>query len=397
MDEQQPTAGTKPRKARRSRRRDFGCVIAVGTATEPSFVIRWWDHGKRRQQSGFKTRKEAQEALAKARLELADGTAAAKQKAETTLETVATKWLALHSAQLRSHDDNEERWEKHVKPRLGHLPLAAITAERLLEFRSGLLALAGDDKLAPATINRVLALLRSILKFAAAHGYINASPTDRMSRGTYMLPLEKKKIPPPIERPADVGRFLDAMRGLYPRLFALFATAVYTGLRKGELAGLSWEDVDLERGFILVRRSYENTTKSAKWRSVPIPPPLKPILAEHRMRDPFKTALVFTNDAGEMITKDTRLQDMVADGCKAVGLKEIGLHALRHEYASMYLAMGGNISDLQKNLGHSSVSVTEIYVHSADEHRIAEAQRLKFEAPPDAKVVVLDGRNGGGK
>jgi len=391
MDQQDSATETSStgRQKRGGRRRDFGCIIPMGTATEPRFAVRWRENGRQRQENGLPTRKAAQERLAQIRTEIKDGTMAGKRKAETTLETVAGKWLVLHSAQLRSHDDNEERWTKHVEPRLGHLPMAAVTAERLLEFRGELLALSGKDKLAAATVNRILALLRTILNFAAVHSYIVASPVGRMARGQYMLPIERKKIPPPIERPEDVGRFLGAMREKYPRLFALFATAVYCGLRKGELCGLLWADVDLERGFVLVRHSYESTTKSAKWRSVPLPAPLKPILAEHRLRDPYKKGLVFTNDAGEMISKNARLQAMVAEGCKAVGLEPVGLHSLRHEYASMYLAMGGNISDLHKNLGHSSVSTTEIYVHSADAHRVAEAQRLKFEAPPEGTVTRL--------
>jgi integrase len=236
------------------------------------------------------------------------------------------------------------------------------------------------------TTNRVLALVRTMLRYAVATGHLSASPIERLSRGAYLLPVEKKRIEPPIANPADVGRLLEEIQGRYPRLHALYATAVYCGLRKGELCGLHWEDVHLEERYIVVRRSFDGLTKSARWRTVPIPDSLAPILAAHRLADPFKGHLAFPNDAGEMFTTHARLQDPLAAALKELGLSRLRLHDLRHEYASMYLAFGGNISDLQKNLGHSSVTVTEIYVHTGEARRIQEAQRMRFEAPKAATV-----------
>jgi integrase len=376
-------------KRRGRRRRDFGCIIAVGTATEPRFVVRWWEGSRRRQESGFLTRKAAQERLAKLRVDLAEGVST-RRKADVTFGEVAGRWLELHSSMLRSHQDNQERYTKHVAPRLGHLPVMAVTAEKLLEFRNDVIQRAGIQS---ATVNRVLALVRSILRYAAAHDYIQASPTDRMARGTYMLPIERKHREPPIPDPGDVGRLLEHLKGTEPHYFALFATAMLAGLRKGELAGLEWADVDLERGFMLVKRSYSTPTKSRRWRMVPIPGQLRAILAEHRLRDPIKGPLVFPTPAGEMVSRNARLHVILADACEDIGLKRIRLHDARHEYASMYLAAGGSVADLKENLGHSSIAVTELYSHVADHHRLQEAQRLRFDAPK-AGAVPASGKDG---
>jgi integrase len=299
--------------------------------------------------------------------------------------------MSLHSCHLRSHQHNVERFTKHVKPRLGHLPIAAVTAEKLLEFRSDVIQRAG---LQPATVNRVLALVRTILKFAAVHDYIIASPTDRMARGTYMLPIEKRHREPPIADPADVGRLFEHLQATRPQHFACLATAFLCGLRKGELAGLQWSDVDLAKGFLVVRRSYAAMTKSRKQRTVPIPEQLRAILAEHRLRNGSGGDLVFPSPAGGMMTTNTRLHEVIGDAAVEIGLSRIGAHSCRHQYASSYLAAGGNVSDLQVNLGHSNIATTMIYSHVADAHRLREAQRLRFDAAPKPGLAVVKGSEG---
>ena len=124
--------------ARRARRNGFGCVISTGTATHPAFAIRWWEGSRRKKKSGFKTRTAASEALARVRTGLGDGTLVEKRKAGIGFDEVARQWLALHSKpNLRSHDDNEERYRLHVAPVLSDAPLGAITATRILDLGAG--------------------------------------------------------------------------------------------------------------------------------------------------------------------------------------------------------------------------------------------------------------------
>ncbi len=135
-----------------------------------------------------------------------------------------------------------------------------------------------ETKMAPRTVNLILALLRSILRFAVANGHIAASPTDRLGHGKLMLPLERGKLAPPIEKAEDVGRLLAAVREIgdetnRPNLNPIFALLAYTGLRRGEALGLRWADVDLDRRMITVRHSYDGMTKSSKHRTVPVPVP----------------------------------------------------------------------------------------------------------------------------
>ena len=383
-----------PRKAsRRSSRRDFGCVFSMGTPTEPRFGVRWYEQlpgstkPTRRQKSGFKTKKDAQEELARTRVKIGDGTASAEQRAEISFDVVANEWLDLHSKPLRSHYQNKLRYENRIKPFFGTLPLSRITAVKVLEFKASLAA--DPAELARRTQNQDLQEVRAILRFAVVNGHIPVSPIERLGRGQYLLSLERGKLDPPIAAPADVGRLLQRIREMYPRLFGLFAAAVYCGLRKGELIGLRRVDVDLKRGFITVRHSYSGMTKSGRHREVPIPSPLRAILAQHMLEDPFKGEFMFPNDEGEMYTRELRLHDLLEAALKTIGLKKCRFHDLRHIYASHYVMCGGSIFDLQKNLGHSSVQVTsETYGHLSPSHRLKEAERLSFEAP-ESQVLPM--------
>jgi integrase len=391
------------------RRGGFGYVVSEGTTTHPAFAIRWREGTRHKRKRGFRTRTEAAEALARIRVGLGDGTLVEKRRAGVGFDHVAKEWLRLHSkAALRSHDLNEMNYRVHVEPFFGDCPLSAVTSTRVLELRAHLQAktrtrkqrdAAGDVrgveyKLAARTVNLVSALVRSILRFAVANGHIPVAPTERLGRGRLMLKVEKAKLAPPIERPGDVGRLLEAIRDLRPDRFAMFATFLYTGARKGEVCGLRWANVDLDRRVVMIRHSYaEGQTKSGAHREVPLPSPLVDVLRRHRLDEPYQGELVFPNDRGEAYTKNGKLEDVLHAALARVGLPQIRVHDLRHVYASHFVMAGGSIFDLQRNLGHHSVAFTAaVYGHLSQDHRVRESDRFAglFDAPAVAKVLPFE-------
>jgi integrase len=392
---------------RRARRNTFGTIIPTGTATHPAFCVRWWEGSKRRQRSGYKTRTEAAEGLARVQTMLGDGTLPTKRRASIGFDKAADEWLTLHSKpNLRSHDDNEERYEKHVKPFFGDSPLAAVTAARVLELRAKLQAKTrtvgkGENKetrhMAARTINLTMALVRSILRFAVSNGHIPASPTDRIGRGKLMLAVDNAKLAPPIGTAEDVGRVLEAIRQIgeethRPVLYGLFATLAYTGLRRGEAMGLRWSDVDLDRRLITVRRSYEGRTKSGKDRLVPIPVELVPILQQHRLADPWKGELVFPNEeGGACYSKNSKPGKVLELALERCGLPRIRVHDLRHVFASYFVMRGGDIFTLQRILGHSTPQITsDTYAHLSPAHLAGAADRVSFPIPAaPAKIIQI--------
>jgi integrase len=375
------------------RRRDFGVVITDGTPTHPSFSVRWWEGTRQRRKRGFRTKTEASAFLASRRAALDTGAATVERRAETLFNDVGAEWLRLHSAQLRSHTENDLRWKKRVKPYFEGLTLAKVTPAKILEFKAELLA---DSKLANATRNQYLQLVRAVVRYAVSAGYLATAPTDRIRR--FLIPLRRQRVTPPIEQAGDVGRFLEAVAAIAtedgcPSYPALFTTAVYTGLRRGEICGLRWSDVSFSERLMVVRRSYDGPTKSGKERVVPLPAPLVLSLKAWKLESSSRE-LVFPNDlTGEMYTKDaaSRLRKVAAAACKRVGLRKIRFHDTRHLFASHMAMAGADLLTTSRILGHHSPTITsEIYSHLSPSHLVKESDRLRFEAP-EGEVLPLVG------
>jgi integrase len=150
----------------------------------------------------------------------------------------------------------------------------------------------------------------------------------------------------------------------------IFWVAIFTGLRKGELWGLRWGDVDLEAGRLAVRRSYRAAPKNGKHRYVPLLPPARAALEALRPERPAPDALVFPDARGGM----RRPYDSAgfAEALEAAGLRHVRFHDLRHTCAS-HLRMGTwrpplSPSELQLWMGHSSVAMVERYAHLAPDY-----------------------------
>jgi integrase len=114
------------------------------------------------------------------------------------------------------------------------------------------------------------------------------------------------------------------------------------------------------------------------------------ILRLHKAAEPYKGALVFPNDAGEMYTKNGKLEDVLRAALAKVGLRRIRLHDLRHVYGAHFVMAGGSIYDLQRNLGHHSGAFTAaVYGHLSQDHRVKKSDRLSglFQAPAPADVI----------
>jgi len=376
---------------RRAGRRDFGTIKADGNPTNPRFSVRWYEGGRQRRKRGFERRAEAEAFLARIRTALSDGVLDAHRRGEVMLATVADEWLCTHSAvKLRSHEDNLERWKRLGEFFGAALAVSDVTPSRILELRSHL----RTEELAPATVNRYLALLRSVLNYAVTAGYLQASPIRRFARGSFLLAEPHPKRTPPLTSNAEAARLLEVIRDGWRDWFGFFAFLLLTGARRGEAAGLRWQDVELPRRLVTLRRSYEALPKSGRARTVPISSELARILTEHRARDPWAGELVFPDPhTGEMLSPDARLALILDAACKATGVPRMRVHDLRHAHASLWLMAGGSLADVQRNLGHSTPMLTsETYGHIAEDHRIREVdQRLALGiGRPGPKAVPAD-------
>ena len=144
---------------------------------------------------------------------------------------------------------------------------------------------------------------------------------------------------------------------------ALWATALYVGLRRGELLARRWEDVDLGAGVIHVERSWDAkegfvAPKSrAGRRTVPIATVLRDHLVEHKLRSGRHAGLVFGTSYTQPFTPSNVRKRTNAAWARA-GLARIGLHECRHTFASLMIAAGVNAKALSTYMGHSSLTIT---------------------------------------
>jgi len=277
-----------------------------------------------------------------------------------TLAEVARRWRAGARAgaiRTRSGDPYkpssirgyEEALLTRVLPELGARRLEAIACRDLQDFIERLLA----DGHSPSTIRNTLTPLRAIFRRAVARGDLAVNP----SRGLELPAVRggRDRVAPP----GEAAALLAALE----RDRAVWATAMYAGLRRGELRALELADVDLDAHVIRVQRSWDavegmiEPKSHAGWRSVPIPAVLHTDLVDHRLSLGYSEGLVFGRSAHESFEPKT-LSARAGRAWKRAGLQPITLHECRHTYASLMIAAGVNVKALSTYLGHASVTIT---------------------------------------
>ena len=179
-------------------------------------------------------------------------------------------------------------------------------------------------------------------------------------------PRVPRNIPRHIEAVAIPG-YLEQAKEVSLELHAAFMTALYAGLRRGELVWLEWEDVDFEAGLVYVRNKPGHPLKDYEERSIPLHEELAEVLREL----PRRSQWCFPSPTGVCWDVDnfSRLQRKA---------KVPGFHAWRHTFAS-YLAMNGaDVRTIQQLMGHSSLTTTERYMHVSPAHRERAINLLEF-------------------
>jgi len=239
--------------------------------------------------------------------------------------------------------------------------------------------------LAASTMVHVFHVLRIALNEAVRVGRLRANPCARVRapevRHTAISPWDADEI----------NRFLDTASSL--RYGPLYQTAIATGLRKGELLGLKWSDVDYERGTLRVERqrlrtgAFGPTKSDAGVRTIGLNALAVEALraqkkqqAEDRLRAGSRWAnpheLVFTTSRGTSPTA-WALWCAFADATTKAGVRPIRIHDLRHACATLLLTAGEELAVISKVLGHADYSTTlKVYAHLDPKRAKAAAGRI---------------------
>jgi integrase len=243
-------------------------------------------------------------------------------------------------AALRSYD---RVLRLHVLPRLGRERLRDVTLPQLQRFVD---QLAGDG-LAAATITTTITPLRAIYRRARQLGDVHANPTS----GVSVPAVDRRQTR--FATAGQVEAMLDRLEHAKDR--ALWATAIYAGLRRGELMALHREEVDLATGVIRVERGWDQcegevAPKSKQGRrKVPIPAALRDRLAEYLIDGP---------DTGRIFVGARDSYDRGRAAAEAAKVEPPTLHQCRHGYAALMIAAGVNIKALSTFMGHANIRIT---------------------------------------
>jgi len=269
-------------------------------------------------------------------------------------------WIEHQASRKRSSKDDESIIRRHLRPAFGGLLLGEVTVRRVDRF------VTSKSELSPKTVHNHLTLLKSMLNLAVELGWLVKVPKIQKPR---LVEQDYGWL----KTEADIRALLGAATEEAPGVLEIYATAVYTGMRAGELLGLTWGEIDLERRLITVLRSYDKPTKTAAIRRVPILDPLLPVLRRWALECP--TEVVFPGATGEPQGPGARVLQEVLKRCleraELIGeeghYERVTFHHLRHTFASHWVMAGGDMYRLQKILGHKSVQMTQRYAHLAPE------------------------------
>ncbi len=349
----------------------------------------------------FETRKEAQDWLAKVAHEKNIGAFVEPDK--ITLGYWLDRWLNDYK-KTRLRPTTWETYETmarvHIKPAIGHIPLQKLQAADLQRLYNQKL----KEEKSSATVHKIAQVINAALRQALKEQLVYRNVND----ATELPPLKYKEIQP---LTADqVQKFLEAAE--QDRLYAAYLLELGTGLRRGELLALRWQDLDLENGRIFVNQTVarvrdENGPRKTKLEynppktekskaSVPIPENIVWELVKHQIRQQEEkdffgkeyrdNGLVFCNENGGQLDPRafTRRYERLL---KKAGIPKTSFHNLRHTFATLLLEAGEEMKTVQELLRHARLNITaDIYT--------TVTEKLKKKASAKINKILFNGKAG---
>lgn len=316
--------------------------------------------GKRQIKKGFKTKAEAELAYTKLTEELRQGVAVNNK---ITFKEAAETFMRLHvevNCKPSTKEGYESYLKNHLTPFFGDMKLNEITPILIKEFIKQKLETGRIN----STVNKYTKLISEIYSFMIDNDVVNKNPLARIKA---LKETKNDKIR--ALSTEEVQALLSKTKQVYPDFYPLLFTALFTGMRQGELLGLTWSSINWVKGKIKIDKNYTHgrvgTPKTNKIRYVDMSNELAKVLKEWRLACPHSELdLVFPNNEGLHQDAHNMIKRRFKPALNRAGIEEIRFHDLRHTYASLLLANGAPMKYVQSQLGHASITMTmDLYTH----------------------------------
>lgn len=367
-----------------------GHIYRQERQTGPRWVVKWRDGvgqhkrvlgrawtGKGRPADGYYTKRLAQQALDDILADARRGQLVGPTTTGVPFREAAEHWLqhGEHERGLKPSTlvDYRSTVTAHLLPTFGDLPLEGVTQALIDRWRRSLLA---EKRLSPRTVNKALTVLHGIMERARRVWRLSANPAADVERARQQYS-------------GDFDFFsTDEVKQLVHSAAttqdgAMYLTASFAGLRRGELVALRWRDVDFPAESIRVRGSFSHghvvSPKSGKVRTVPMVPAVAEALTRLRDREYFTGSddLVFPSSSGGHIDASA-LRRRYVRALRGASLRPLRFHDLRHTFGSLAINRA-SIVQVQAWMGHADIDTTMRYLHHKSQAGEAKLLARAFE------------------
>lgn len=311
-----------------------------------------------------------------------------RTSAALTVAALCERWLEEYRnpkiKDLGRYRRHSQLGLRRILPQLGALPAAQLAGRDIEKARDRLMT----RYPAANTVRAALRPLSAALSWAVREGLVGHNPVRGISMPPRVQSLEYLAADD-AARLLQVAKARAADRGGRGALglqasshFLAVALALHTGLRRGELMGLRWTDVDLEAQRLTVSHSFSMLPKGGQLRHLRVPAALIPFLRDWRRLCPATPEGVVcpARAAGRWRMSCGRSDHGLKALLRAADCPPLrrGWHSLRHTFASMFIRAGGNLVALQKILGHTDIKMTLAYAHLAPEFLAQDMERIHY-------------------
>ncbi len=339
-----------------------------------------------------KTQKEVSLRLRQLTSELDQGTYIAPNK--ITVKSWMTTWQEEYLQDVKDSTAYKYKVDidNYIIPRLGATKLEDLATPLIQHFYNELLhpKKPGAKPLSAKTVRCIHGIFHSALSKAVQLGYIRTNPSDACE-----LPRAVRKEIVPLED-YQIAEFLKAIDGHVHEY--LYKITMFTGMREGEVLGLTWDCINFERGTLIIRRQlvrdrqkggeyHFSTPKNGKMRVIVLAPTVIELFKAQQMKQALmmldvgkkweNNNLIFTNPTGGYLSYRT-VYDCFKRVMVKLGLPDARFHDLRHTYAVAAIKSGDDIKTVQENLGHATAAFTlDVYGHVTNQMKQASASRME--------------------